>query len=103
MEYEEYMASLTEQIHDKRAKQLVEKEIANHIEEQAEMYEADGIEYGTAIQEAVRQMGNPVETGTALNQIHKPKMPWVMLGIVTVLMFSGILMQAVVFAAGAES
>ena len=103
MEYEEYMVSLTEQIHDKRAKQLVAQEIKNHIEEQAEMYEVDGMEHAKALQEAVRQMGNPVETGAALNQIHKPKMPWVMLGIVTILMLSGILMQAVVFAAGADS
>ena len=103
MEYEEYMASLTEQIHDKRAKQLVAQEIANHIEEQAEMYEADSIERVKALQEAVRQMGNPVETGTALNQIHKPKMPWGMLGLTVFLMISGIIMQAVVFEVGKAS
>lgn len=103
MEYEEYMASLMEQIHDKRAKQLAEQEIRNHIEEQAEMYEADGIEYTEALQEAVRQMGNPVETGMALNQIHKPKMPWMMLGMAVFLMISGIVMQAIVFEAGKSS
>lgn len=103
MEYEEYMASLTEQIHDKRAKQLVAKEIKNHIEEQAEMYEGDGMEHAKALKEAVRQMGNPVETGAALNQIHKPKMPWVMLGIIVFLMISSIIMQAVVFAEGQSS
>ncbi len=42
MEFEEYMSSLTEQIHDKRAKHLVAEEIKNHIEEQAEDYEAEG-------------------------------------------------------------
>ena len=31
MEFEEYMSSLTEQIHDKRAKHLVAEEIRNHI------------------------------------------------------------------------
>ena len=90
MEYEEYMVSLTEQIHNKRAKQLIAQEIENHITEQADVYEAEGMSHDTALREAVRQMGNPVETGIALNQIHKPKMPWTMLGIVTVLMLSSI-------------
>lgn len=103
MEYEEYMASLTEQIHDKRAKQLVTKEIRNHIEEQTEMYEMDGMEHEKAVKEAVRQMGNPIDTGMALNKIHKPKMPWAMLGLVVFLMIAGIVMQAVVFAEGASS
>lgn len=103
MEYEEYMASLTEQIHDKRAKQLVVQEIENHITEQAEVYETEGMSHAAAIKEAVRQMGNPVETGIALNQIHKPKMPWMMLGITVFLMLSGIIMQAVVFEAGKSS
>lgn len=103
MEYEEYIASLTEQIHDKRAKQLVAQEIRNHIEEQTEMYEADGIDHLQAVREAVRQMGNPVETGIAMNQIHKPKMPWTMLGITVFLMISGIVMQGVIFEVGKYS
>lgn len=103
MEYEEYMASLTEQIHDKRAKNLISEEIKNHIEEQAEMYEAEGMNPEEALKEAVHQMGNPVETGMELNKIHKPKMPWAMLGLVVFLMTTSILMQAVVFAEGAAS
>ena len=103
MEYEEYMATLTEQIHDKRAKQLVAKEIRNHIEEQAECYELDGVEHAEAVKEAVRQMGSPIDTGIALNKIHKPKMPWAMLGLVTFLMVSSIIIQAVVFEVGKSS
>lgn len=103
MEYEEYMETLMEQIHDKRAKRLVEKEIKNHIEEQTECYESDGMEHVAAVREAVRQMGSPVDTGIALNKIHKPKMPWKMLGLVVFLMVSAIMMQAVVFAEGVDS
>lgn len=97
MEYEEYMQSLTEQIHNKRAKKLVEKEIRNHIEEQAEEYESGGMEHRAALREAVRQMGNPVDTGMALNKIHRPKMPWGMLALAMFLMLVSIGMQAVVF------
>jgi len=98
MEYEEYMTTLAEQIHDKRAKQLVTKEIKNHIEEQAECYEQNGMERTVALKEAVRQMGNPVETGIELNKIHRPQMPWTMLGLIVFLMVASIIMQAIVFA-----
>lgn len=102
MELEEYMASLTEQIHNKRAKRLVRWEINNHIEEQTAVYEADGMSYEQAVKEAVRQMGNPVETGMELNKIHKPKMPWFMLGLVVLLMLVGIVMQIIALVEGAN-
>ena len=102
MELEEYMASLTEQIHNKRAKRLVAQEINNHIEEQTEVYEAEGMSHEQAVKEAVRQMGNPIETGIELNKIHKPKMPWMMLGLVIVLMLGAIIMQAIVLVEGAN-
>lgn len=102
MEYEEYMSSLTEQIHDKRAKRLAAAEIGNHIEEQCEMYEREGMTHEDAVREAVRQMGNPVETGIALNKIHKPKMPWIMLGLVICMMTAAVIMQAIVSAEGAR-
>lgn len=97
MEYEEYMKSLMEQIHNKRARNLVETEIRNHIEEQAESYEAEGMERDLAVREAVRQMGNPVDTGMELNKIHKPKLPWNMLLLALLLTVMSILMQAVIF------
>lgn len=97
MEYEEYMSSLTEQIHDRRARNLVEGEIRNHIEEQTEGYEALGMTHAKALQEAVRQMGNPVETGMELNKIHRPKVPWVMLLLALGLTVIAILMQNIIF------
>ncbi len=97
MEYEEYMRSLTEQIHCRRAAGLVEEEIRNHIEEQARSYEAEGMEPSAALAEAVRQMGNPVETGAELNRIHRPAMPWKLLFLALFLMLSALAMQAVIF------
>ena len=103
MEFEEYMSSLTEQIHDKRAKHLVAEEIRNHIEEQAKDYEAEGLSPAEALKEAVRQMGNPIETGMELNKIHKPRIPWAMLALAIFIMTASIVMQAVIFAEGGNS
>ena len=97
MEYEEYMMSLTEQIHDKRARKLVEDEIRNHIEDQTEDYENSGMTRIDALREAVRQMGNPVETGIELNKIHRPKTPWGMLFLTSVLTLIAVMMQYIVF------
>ena len=79
MEYQEYMDTLREQITDKHAREMVTREIEGHIAEQANAYEAEGMEHEEALREAVRQMGDPVETGSALGQIHRPVTPWQML------------------------
>ena len=76
MEYTEYMETLKEQIQNKRARALVSEEINGHIEEQAQGYEEEGMSREDAKREAVRQMGDPVETGCALNRIHRPAFPW---------------------------
>ena len=52
------------------------EEIRGHIEEQAKEYQAEGMSKEDAEREAVRQMGDPVETGCALNRIHRPAFPW---------------------------
>ena len=79
MEYQEYMDTLREQITDKHARELVAREIEDHIAEQTNAYEAEGMEHEEALREAVRQMGDPEETGIALGQIHRPATPWQML------------------------
>ena len=76
MEYTEYMETLKEQIQNKRARSLVAEEIRGHIEEQAKEYQAEGMSKEDAEREAVRQMGDPMETGCALNRIHRPAFPW---------------------------
>lgn len=76
MEYTEYMETLKEQIQNKRARSLVAEEIRGHIEEQMEEYRAEGMSEEESKREAVRQMGDPVETGCALNRIHRPAFPW---------------------------
>lgn len=75
-DYKEYMKTLEEQIQNKRARALVSEEINGHIEEQAQGYEEEGMSREDAKREAVRQMGDPVETGCALNRIHRPAFPW---------------------------
>lgn len=97
MTYEEYMSELEEQIKNKKAKDLVRQEFENHIEEQKESYMVEGMAEETALTEAIRQMGDPVAAGQALNRIHRPKFPLRLLALAIILTIFGVCMQGIIF------
>lgn len=97
MTYEEYMTILEEQITNKKAKDLVRQEFVNHIEEQTESYKGEGMEEEAALAEAIRQMGDPVKTGQALNRIHRPEFPLRLFILAIILTIFGIYMQGIIF------
>lgn len=92
----EYLESLTEQISNKYAKELVRAEICAHIEDQKEAYLLEGKEEEEAEQLAVREMGDPVDAGSKLNRIHRPKTEIWMLGAMAILTVIGVIMQTII-------
>lgn len=85
---DEYLRTLLEQIRCKKAHPYIEEEIRGHIEEQMKTNIAMGMTKEEAMEEAVADMGSPVEAGIALDQIHRPKMAWdmiLLMGIISVL------------------
>lgn len=68
MNMHSYLEIVSEQIRCRRAKQMILEELEGHIEDQKLDYMADGMNADEAEEEAVRQMGDPVETG----EIHGP-------------------------------
>ncbi len=92
----EYLESLTEQISNKHAKELVRAEICAHIEDQKEAYLLEGKEEDEAELLAVREMGDPVDAGSKLNKIHRPKTDIWMLGAMAALTVIGIIMQTII-------
>lgn len=95
MELHDYLTTLTEQIRCKKARPAVAEEISHHIKDQAEAYESQGLEHEEALAEAIRQMGDPVEAGTALDHIHRPRMEWGMLLLILILSAAGLAVQFV--------
>lgn len=73
---EEYVRILTEQIRCKQARAQVAQEIRSHIEEQENFYLSEGLDREEAESEAVKEMGDPVEAGTALDLVHRPRVAW---------------------------
>ena len=88
-----YIQTVTEQIRCKRALPLVTKELEDHIEDQKSDYMAEGMNPSEAEEAAVREMGDPVEVGIEMDRIHRPKMAWKMIGLITVLNLVGILLM----------
>lgn len=73
--------------------QSCEEEIRCHIEDQTAAFLSEGMEQAEAEEAAVREMGDPVETGNELNRIHRPRMAWGMIGLIAVLSLAGYLIQ----------
>lgn len=85
---EEYLKILLEQIRYKKAKDMVGEEVKNHIFDQMEDNMHQGMTKEDAIEEAVKEMGDPVEAGVALDGIHRPQMALnliILMGIISVL------------------
>ena len=74
MKLESYLNTVAEQIRYPKARGLVSDELRAHILDQAEAYEAEGMFEEEAMEKAVLEMGDPVETGVALDRIHRPQM-----------------------------
>lgn len=89
MKKEEYLRILAEQIRCKQARDEVLEEIRSHIEDQEGVYISEGLTREEAEEEAVREMGDPVEAGAALDLIHRPRMAWGWMALIGVLYGAG--------------
>ena len=90
---EEFIQLLADQIRCKRAREDVIREMEAHISDQAEAYEAEGMEPEEALAEAVEQMGDPVAVGVELDRIHRPRMDWKMTAMAVLLSLGGLAVQ----------
>lgn len=81
-----YLLQLTEQLQYHPIRQKIYREYEEHIDDETEYGMSMGMTRAEAVEAAVEQMGDPVETGKALDEIHRPEkvlLPW--LGMLLVL------------------
>lgn len=103
MELHEYLDILAEQIRCKKARPMIQEEIKNHIEDQAQAYRKEGMGEEKAMTKAILEMGDPVEAGMKLDRVHRPKMQWTLVALVVLLSIIGMIMQIVIFKTGCLS
>lgn len=102
MRMEEYLETVTEQLRCTKARELVVGELRDHILDQAEAYEAEGMFEEEALEKAVRDMGDPVETGVSLDRIHRPRMDVGILVLIGFISIASIALHAVLGAYSKE-
>lgn len=90
---EQYLEELLSQIRCKKARPYIADEIKGHIECQIDENMTMGMSYEEAEKAAVKDMGDPVETGVSLDRIHKPQVAWSMVLIVGIISLVGVLIH----------
>jgi cell division protein FtsW (lipid II flippase) len=90
---EEYLKVLMEQIRCKKVHPYIKQEICGHLEEQIEDNMSEGMSREEAEKAAVADMGSPVEAGIALDKVHRPKMNWGVVGLMTIISIAGIVLH----------
>lgn len=90
---EVFLQTLTEQIRCAKARPGIARELEDHIEDQAAALEEKGMERETAVNEAVRRMGDPVEIGMQLDLIHRPQTNWRMILVIVLCTIGGLAVQ----------
>lgn len=93
MERCEYIDAAVSQIRARRARDMVAQELEAHIEDQAACYREKGMSQTEAEKEAVRQMGDPLEVGISMDQIHRPQTDWKMIVMLVFLCVLGLSLQ----------
>lgn len=93
MSVEEYLRIVTEQIRCRQAREAVKDEMKGHLEDQMEECMKEGMSRQEAEEFAVRQMGDPLETGISLDRVHRPKVAWGMILFIGILSILGMGVQ----------
>ena len=91
---DEYLKLLLEQIRCTKARPYIKQELQDHMEDQIAENMKAGMDHEQAEKEAVRDMGDPVETGISLDSIHRPQAAWKLLGIIIFISIAGVLIHA---------
>lgn len=89
---ETYLQQVLQQIRWKRARQVIGRELQNHLEDQYSALLEAGLSPDQAEAETVREMGDPVSVGKALDELHRPRLEWKLLcPLVLLLVWGGFL------------
>lgn len=70
---EQYLQKVLEQVRYRPARKPLRQELEGHITDQKEVLLAQGFSPDEAERQAVQSMGDPVQVGLQLNQVHRPR------------------------------
>lgn len=74
----EFIQQVKGHIRNKEAHEAVEKELTYHLAKSKQAWQEKGYNDAVAEQQAVNEIGNATNLGVSLNQIHQPKIDWLL-------------------------
>ncbi|MCT8138488.1 FtsW/RodA/SpoVE family cell cycle protein [Anaerobacillus sp. CMMVII] len=89
--FEEFLNKVTSKVKSKEAHNRIKKELTNHLQELSQSFQKRESSKEKAEEKAIQEMGNPYAIGENLNQIHKPKMDWILIVLFVILAGVGFL------------
>ena len=85
MNTKEFLNKVSKEIKYKPANKSITEELESHIEEAKKDYFCKGYSTNEAEEMAVEQMGDAKKIGKMLNKIHRPKLDWMLIGLIIIL------------------
>lgn len=93
MEVYEYLDQVEKQIRQEAVREEIRTELRQHIEDQADFYQESGMSRKEAVERAVEDMGDPVETGVQLDMVHQPQLDKKLMFAVALLLATKAILQ----------
>ena len=81
-----YLHRVTSSIKSKEARTLVTKELTQHIKQAQQAWLRKGLTEEDALQKSIAEMGSPSTVGESMNKIYKPKVDWMLIGLLVSVM-----------------
>ena len=91
--FEQYLHEAASQVRWKQVRPALKRELEDHLAEQKAAYIDAGMTEADAEAEAVRQMGDPVLVGQALDRAHRPRPQWGLMALTLALFLAGALVR----------
>ncbi|EGC0090986.1 FtsW/RodA/SpoVE family cell cycle protein [Listeria monocytogenes] len=89
--FEEYLGKVIAKVKSKQAHSMIKKELSNHLEELSHSFQKRGLSLEDADKKALQEMGDPSAVGKNMNQLHKPRMDWLLIALFILLAGIGFL------------
>jgi cell division protein FtsW (lipid II flippase) len=86
-----YTNKVTSYVRSKEAKKFVAEELHYHLEQETKGLKDAGLSEQDAEEKAIQQMGSAERLGQDMNKLHRPRVDWVMIGMIMFISLMGIL------------
>lgn len=86
-----FLSEVIQHIKSKEAKELVRNELNYHIKAAKKDLVKQGLSEAEAEDKSVEQMGSPIKLGQQLNKVHRPRVDWISLILLVIILGFGLL------------